>query len=207
MKQPLHFSPAKASEAETGAHLMLLTLQQFGDYLFGFGDHAYAQSSLEKFFRLPANRFSYQHAVFGRTDGEIAAILVLFNRGQMHRSMAATAAQMARVYRIKEIIKFLGLMMPYRDEEKTAENELYIAHLAVGEQFRRQGFGLRLLEFAEKEASAQGKRKLTLLTEVENSSAQSLYNKFGFKITDTIYFPAQMGFTGSAGDVRMEKNL
>jgi ribosomal protein S18 acetylase RimI-like enzyme len=207
LNQPLNFRPAEASEAAQGARLVLLTLHQFGDHLFGFGDHARAQSALEIFFRLPANRFSHEYALFGCCDGAIAGILMLFNRVQMRRSMAVTAAHMFKVYRLKEIIKFLELMMPYRNEENIPQDELYIGHLAVDEKYRRQGFGLRLLEYAENEARAQGKPKLTLLTEIENSSAQALYNKFGFKITNIIYFPAQQQFVGSAGDVRMEKKL
>jgi ribosomal protein S18 acetylase RimI-like enzyme len=205
--QPLTFRPAEAHESDHGARLILLTLHEFGDYLFGFGDHSRAQLALKKFFGLPANRFSHQFSVFGQVDGEVAGILMLFNRRQMRRSMAITGAHMFRVYRLKEVLKFLELMLPYRNEENIPENELYIGHLAVYEQFRRQGFGLRLLEYAEKEARAQGKSKLTLLTEIENTSAQALYNKFGFTITNTIYFPEQMRFVGSAGNVRMEKNL
>jgi len=204
---PISFHPAAASESEQGARLILLTLHQFGDYLFGFGDHARAQTALESFFRLPANRFSHEFTVFCRVNGEIAGILMLFNRRQMRRSMAVTAVHMFRVFRLKEVLKFLELMLPYRNEENIPEDELYIGHLAVGEKFRRQGFGLRLLEYSEKEARVQGKSKLTLLTEIENISAQALYNKFGFKITDTIYLPEQRSFTGSAGDVRMEKDL
>ena len=207
MNQPLTFHLAEASESRQGAQLILLTLHQFGDHLFGFGDHARAQAALENFFRLPANRFSYEYTVFARANGEIAGILMLFNRRQMRRSMAVTALHMFRVYRLKEVLKFLKLMLPYRNEENIPRDELYIGHLAVAEKYRRQGFGLRLLEYAEKEARALGKSKLTLLTEIENTSAQALYNKFGFKLTNTIYFPEQQTFAGSAGDVRMEKIL
>lgn len=205
--QPLTVRPAEARESDHGARLILLTMHQFGDYLFGFGDPFRAQAALKIFFSLPANRFSHQFALFGELDGEVAGILMLFNRRQMRRSMAATGAHMFRVYRLKEILKFLELMLPFRKEEKITDDELYIGHLAVYEKFRRKGFGLRLLEYAEKEARAQGKNRLSLLTEIENTSAQALYHQFGFKITNTIYFPEQMRFAGSAGDVRMEKNL
>lgn len=207
MTQTFTFRPAEAHESGHGARLIMLTLHQFGDYLFGFGDHARAEAALAKFFSLPANRFSHQFTTFCQADGEVAGILMLFNRKQMRRSMAVTGAHMFRVYRLKEILKFLELMLPYRDEENIPDDVLYIGHLAVYEQFRRQGFGLRLLEFAEKEAIDQGKNKLSLLTEIENVSAQALYKKFGFQVTDTILFPEQMRFVGSAGDVRMEKPL
>ena len=207
MTQAFTFCPAEAHEYGHGARLIMLTLHQFGDYLFGFGDHARAEAALAKFFSLPANRFSHQFTTFCQADGEVAGILMLFNCKQMRRSMVVTGAHMFRVYRFKEILKFLELMLPYRDEENIPDDELYIGHLAVYEQFRRQGFGLRLLEFAEKEAIDQGKNKLSLLTEIENVSAQALYKKFGFQVTDTILFPEQMRFVGSAGDVRMEKRL
>ena len=207
MTLPLTFHLAEACESGHGARLILLTLHQFGDYLFGFGDHTRAETALGKFFGLPANRFSHQYTVFGQANGEIAGILMLFNRRQMRRSMVVTSAHMFRVYRIKEILKFIELMMPYKDEENIPEDDLYIGHLAVYEHFRRQGLGLRLLEYAEKEAIAQGKRKLSLLTEIENAPAQALYRKFGFRVIDTILFPEQMRYVGSAGDVRMEKPL
>ena len=207
MKTGLFFRPADARDYPDGARLILLTLHQFGDYLIGFSDPDRARSALEKFFQMSANRFSHQYAIFGLAGGDVAGILMLFNRCQMRWSTVATAVQMARVYRFAEIVKFLKLMLPYKEEENIPDDELYIGHLAVYEQFRRQGFGLRLLAYAEAEARAQGKGKLSLLTEIENSSAQALYQKFGFSVTDTILFPEQMKFVGSAGDVRMEKRL
>ncbi len=203
----LTFRPAEPRDAQHGARLILLTLHQFGDHLFGFGDHARAQAALEKFFTLPSNRFSHQFTVFGQTDGQVAGILVLFNRRQMRRSMAVLAAHMFRIFSLKEVPKFLEIMLPYRAEEDIPEDELYIGHLAVYEQFRRQGFALRMLEYAEKEAIAQGKSKLSLFTEIENTAAQALYNKFGFRKTDTLILPEQMRFSGSEGDVRMVKPL
>lgn len=207
MRNSLTFRPAGAADYQDGARLIMLTLHGFGCHLFGFGDLARAQAALEKFFHMDANRFSYRYTLFGESAGEIAGILMLFNRPQMRWSMLVLSAFLPRVYRLGEISKFTKLMGPYRDEEKLAGDELYIAHLAVYEQFRRQGFGLNLLAAAEKEARNQGKKKLSLLTEIENDTAQALYTKFGFKITDTFRLPEDMQFSGSAGDVRMEKTL
>ena len=205
--QTLTFRTAEARDSDQAAKLILYTLHQFGDYLFGFGDHDRAMAALAKFFALSANRFSHQHTVFCQSGNEIAGILMLFNRKQMRRSTIVTAAHMFKIYRLNEIQKLLELMLPYRDEEKVFPDELYIAHLAVAEHFRRQGIGLRLLEYAQVAAIEQGKTKLSLLTEIENSPARALYEKFGFQVTDTIILPEHMRYSESKGDVRMEKPL
>jgi ribosomal protein S18 acetylase RimI-like enzyme len=64
-----------------------------------------------------------------------------------------------------------------------------------------------MLAHAEEKARERGLPKLSLLTEIENTSARALYEKFGFNLTDTILFPEQMPDVGSAGDVRMVKLL
>jgi ribosomal protein S18 acetylase RimI-like enzyme len=207
LTQPLTFRPAEACDSDQGAKLILDTLHQFGDHLFGFGDHDRALDALAKFFALPANRFSHHHTVFCQSGEEIAGILMMFDRWQMRYSTLVTAVHMFKIYNLKEIKKLLELMLPYRDEEKIYKGELYIAHLAVAEQFRRQGIGIRLLEYAQSAAIEQGKAKLSLLTEIENTPARALYKKFGFWVTDTIILPDHMRYSGSKGDVRMEKPL
>jgi ribosomal protein S18 acetylase RimI-like enzyme len=207
LTQPLTFRPAEACDSDQGAKLILYTLHQFGDHLFGFGDHDRALDALAKFFALPANRFSHHHTVFCQSGEEIAGILMMFDRWQMRYSTLVTAVHMFKIYNLKEIKKLLELMLPYRDEEKIYKGELYIAHLAVAEQFRRQGIGIRLLEYAQSAAIEQGKAKLSLLTEIENTPARALYEKFGFWVTDTIILPDHMRYSGSKGDVRMEKPL
>lgn len=183
------------------------TLHQFGAYLFGFGQQERADQAIQSFFRLPGNRFSHQFAEFALVENETVGLLMTFNQRKMRRSMAITALHMLRVYKPGEIGRFLKRMLPYRDEENIPKDELYIAHLAVEEKFRRQGVGLEMLAYAEEKAREQGLPKLSLLTEIENSVARALYEKFGFKVTDTILFPEQMPDVGSAGDVRMVKLL
>jgi ribosomal protein S18 acetylase RimI-like enzyme len=125
----------------------------------------------------------------------------------MMNSMGATAFQILQVYKPREVIKFVKRMLPYRGEENIPTDELYIGHLAVEGKYRRQGVGLQILAHAETEARKKGLPKLSLLTEIENTAARALYEKFGFKQTETILLPNQEPFVGSAGDVRMVKIL
>ena len=52
--------------------------------------------------------------------------------------------------------------------------------LVVHPDFRKQGIGAKLLEFVIAQARAEGVLRLTLLTDIQNESAQVLYRKLGF---------------------------
>ena len=52
--------------------------------------------------------------------------------------------------------------------------------LVVHPDFRKQGIGARLLEYVITQARAEGLLRLTLLTDMQNESAQVLYRKLGF---------------------------
>jgi GNAT superfamily N-acetyltransferase len=52
--------------------------------------------------------------------------------------------------------------------------------LVVRPDYRKQGIGARLLEYVISQARAEGLLRLTLLTDMQNESAQVLYRKLGF---------------------------
>jgi len=52
--------------------------------------------------------------------------------------------------------------------------------LVVRPDYRNQGIGARLLEYVITQARAEGLLRLTLLTDMQNESAQVLYRKLGF---------------------------
>ena len=52
--------------------------------------------------------------------------------------------------------------------------------LVVHADYRKQGIGAKLLEHVIAQARAEGLLRLTLLTDLQNESAQVLYRKLGF---------------------------
>ena len=52
--------------------------------------------------------------------------------------------------------------------------------LVVRPDYRKQGIGAKLLEYVITQARAEGLLRLTLLTDMQNESAQVLYRKLGF---------------------------
>jgi len=206
-KMKTHIRKASIKDSQIGSHLILLTLNRFGDYLFGFGDHLRAYAVLRRFFLLRGNRFSFQHVYFMEMNSEITGLLVYFNRTQIVRSWMITALQIFKVYQLADIGKFLKRMLPYKNEEIIGSNELYIAHLAVVQNYRRRGIGQQLLEFAQQKAEKLNYHKISLLTEIENTPAISLYKKFGFLETKRILHPEQKEYIDSIGDIHMEKSI
>jgi len=63
----------------------------------------------------------------------------------------------------------------------TVGDEAHIVTLAVGQAFRRQGLGRRLLEVLLKEARRRHAVRITLEVRVGNTAAQNLYSSFGFR--------------------------
>ncbi len=205
MNTRLDFRPAAISDQSEGARLLMLTLREFGDHFFGFGSRQRAMRALADLFVLPRSRFSYQHADLACTDGKVVGLISLFDARAIRHAWWATAPHLFMVYRVGEIIKFMKLVVGYQMEEKVADDELYIAHLAVFPQFHRLGYGKNLLDFAEQKARARGLRALSLMTEMENQPAINLYRKAGFETVATINYPEKMYYLGSKGSLRMRK--
>jgi len=59
-----------------------------------------------------------------------------------------------------------------------------ITELAVAPQFQNEGFGGELLTYARELAKLRGAKGLWVRTSNDNIPALTLYQKFGFKITD-----------------------
>ena len=70
-----------------------------------------------------------------------------------------------------ELVGYIGLWRMF--------DSVHITNLAVKEEYRRQGIGLRLLAEAEKWA---GGFPLTLELRANNTAAKALYEKFGFVV-------------------------
>lgn len=209
MKRQLVIRSAHSEKSLQGADLIMLTLREFGDHFFGFGDHSRALNVVQKLFERSGNRFSHQHALFGQEEGsgEIVGLLMPFTRRSMQRTWLATALDLLMIYRTSEMLTFLQRLLHYRAEERIARDEFYIAHLAVYPQHQRKGYGQQLLTHAQQLARSQGLANLSLLTEIENQPAITLYQKFGFQITETIPYPPEMHYMGTAASIRMVKEI
>ena len=92
--------------------------------------------------------------------------------------------------------------------EPATGGEVYgeIKRMMVDPAARGQGIGAALLEQVEREARAQGARALSLTT-ATNNPARRLYERAGFRVTETRTDPEFEAATGVAGRVLMVKAL
>jgi ribosomal-protein-alanine N-acetyltransferase len=60
-------------------------------------------------------------------------------------------------------------------------DEMEIHTIAVAKEFRRQGIGLRLIEYACSEAAKKSVRSIFLEVRMSNTAARKLYLQYGFK--------------------------
>ena len=88
----------------------------------------------------------------------------------------------------------IGIILVAKDDEKILGmiNLLFTESTALGSRvailedmvvlskFRGEGIGSKLIDYAISEAKKEGCKRITLLTDIENTKAQSFYHKKGF---------------------------
>lgn len=203
----LNIRAAKSTDALRAGELILASLYGYGTYLMGLGQQTRAAAALTDYFRLPANRFSYQFSHVALVDGEVAGLLIAFPGNKLLGANIMTALQMLKVYNMGEICQYIKRALILHDEEEVKRDELYIANLAVADKQRRRRIGWTLLELAEGMAKKAGMKKISLMVENENRNAIALYEKFGFDTVKTFIHPHQIALTGSPGYGRMIKKF
>ena len=77
-----------------------------------------------------------------------------------------------------EIVGVIGIVPNYNLHDGFA---LYIEHVIVDDAHRGQGYGSKLISFAEKRAKDEGCKIVELDSDFEFADAQRLYEKSGYK--------------------------
>ena len=189
------------------APLLAATMADYGVMTLGLGDHERQIHILETWFQRPGNRFSYEFAWLALADGEPAGLLLIFGGKDLARLENALAKGIFRIYRPIELLRMLWRLTVLGHTDEATQDEFVLAHLAVKEEFRRQGIALQLLEKAVSEAQAHGYRKLSLEVEIGNLAAETLYCKFGFDYKFTTEFSRRAQVLRCPGYHHMVKEI
>ena len=155
---------------------------------------------LRRLFRDSVDRTSCLSAL---VDGQFAGLLTIRTNGQefYHLNMGTL---FARFSPLRALLMLLNLLL-LADEMKG--DEFVVETLAVDPAYRGMGIGTALLWKAEARARSMGKYTLSLGVIGENVGAIRLYERLGYRTTQTWDGFLVRLATGSAAVHRMEKAI
>lgn len=94
----------------------------------------------------------------------------------------------SKIFLAKDENSYVGFTQLYPSFSSLSMKPVWILNdLYVLETHRKQGVGKLLLDAAKQFAKETGSKGLTLTTAIQNTTAQSLYEKYGFIRNDHFY--------------------
>jgi ribosomal protein S18 acetylase RimI-like enzyme len=156
------------------------------DFIFGRSTHGKATHFLHEAFPLRGNLFSHRRHYVAAWDGEVVGTMALFTKKDVRDSQPYTAARIVRHYGLQAFgVLWRGLRVESELIRPPRTACLYVAHVGVAPSFQGKGIGTALLQHAERQAHAQGFRRLSLDVSARNRRAQRLYERLGFHVVET----------------------
>lgn len=168
----------KAKQADTKAISPLLynALHEVAEKLTGGTTETEVLKGLEYWFTKKQNRLSYENCFVEERDGKAVGVIVTYHGSE------ATELDAPIVKRLREMKQDSSIIL----EKEAEEDEYYIDTLSVSSAHGGQGIGSNLILAAETDAREKGHEKVSLLVNLENKRAFSLYKKLGYKQDNTI---------------------
>jgi predicted GNAT family acetyltransferase len=203
----IEFIPGENSFAESASGLLHATMGHFADAALGLGDQSFSLQVLRDLYARTGNRFSHDRSILGMHAGDVVALLISFPGRELVSRNSNFILQSVSVYGWRKFPHFLVNFLQTFTSIETEKDEYYIAHLAVNPTHRKLGIAKMLLRQAESNARKTGLRKLSLLVEMGNIPALTLYQSAGFTIVHTHETPGLEKRFHSPGYHRMVKNF
>jgi ribosomal protein S18 acetylase RimI-like enzyme len=198
---------ATPQDRSVATSLIYSTMNEFGDAALGLGEKRLALKAIDHFFGLPRNRFSFDTAWVVTGNGAITGILVAFPGREYARRTAVIGYQLWRAYGFVKGIQLIFRSFQMANDKETEKDEFYISHIAVAPGSRRKGFGRELLRWADQLARENQFTKCSLLVEIGNAPAKTLYETSGFSVVQTVHTPQFQARFHTLGYHRMVKHL
>ncbi len=130
-------------------------------------------AGLKYFFKLKANRWSYQFCYVKVIDNKVGGIAQIWDAKESQK-IQNNSEKLWKKYFGREFIKV----------NEVSDGELYLYALSIDPHYQGQGIGKEFLTFVINMAKERKIPKIILYVEVEKPLVIKLYQKFGFKISD-----------------------
>ena len=157
--------------------------------------------------RLPNSPQGWRHTVVAELDGTVVGIMQAGGDREDVKFTPAIVRLALHTFGPLGIIRLLPrLRARRRVETRRPPGAYHIAEIDVDPAYRNGGIGGALLDNAEADARAAGYDQMSLSTNTANP-ARRLYERHGFRITETKTDPAYERLTGIEGRHLMVKEL
>jgi ribosomal protein S18 acetylase RimI-like enzyme len=124
----------------------------------------------EQLARMEHSQYSYLNTLVAEADGAVVAALVGYDGARLEE-LRAPIFPLLRQH-LGEVINI---------EDETEAGEFYLDSLGVVPEYRGRGIGRALIVAMRDRAFAEGHERVGLIVDVDNSSAERLYQSLGFR--------------------------
>lgn len=183
------FSIHRATEKEFDQilPLIVMAIEDLANQFTNTLDETVLKERMQAVYNAPETRFSMDYALVikknepGFEDIVCGAGFAYPGKDLPHLTLQTirVCESLGAVYKSSDIEKLLETMEAETDE-------YYIDNLAIYEAYRGFGLSKKLIEAMEEKGQVLGFEKISILADVHNPKAKSIYNKLGY-MEDCIY--------------------
>lgn len=150
--------------------LILDAIHNIANTLTAENEKSKILETLDKYITMEINRLSYKNIWIYEIENQTVGLIIAYNSNDVKKLD-------------KPILNHLASKNIFIDsfDKECFEDEFYIDTVSVLKEFRGIGIAKEFFVFIEKKAKELGFEKISLLVDLENPKALTLYEKIGFK--------------------------
>jgi ribosomal protein S18 acetylase RimI-like enzyme len=136
--------------------------------------------------------YSKENIVVEEESGKIRGLILAYPASDMRlfsKNMLRCIKELFMISGFSKILKMISRLSLNKYLPVTENDGYYISNLAVFEEYRGRGIAIKLLGKVEEMAKEKGLNKLSLVVEIDNSRAISVYEKSGFRVVEKVVLP------------------
>lgn len=150
---------------------------------FNTEDEIKLEQGMQNLWRQNGNRFSYNNTMIAFVDGQPAGAISCLPYDTLENQTLATVEQIVKIQKLQIVPQFINnfkAIVALINLDEGSLGEYHVSMLATLSQFRGIGIAKNLLTYAEQLALHKGYDIISLTVEINNTSAQRLYQKQGY---------------------------
>ena len=170
---------AKIEDQDVVIELVVEAIENLSNIFTGYEENSLAKGRLKELYSLSKNRFSYDSCLVAEIDGEVAGSIMAYPGVEMKKLNEPLIEKLKERFKDNEEV-FREFSQAIQESKEAFDDEYYIDNLAVVAKYRGRGISRALIEEVEKEGFTQGYNRISILADINNEKAFSIYKKMGY---------------------------